>query len=1220
MKNFFTTTPHIKNILLILATIAITLTSFLFFTGTAFASDGTLDATFDSGSGFNGIVRVVEIQPDGKMLVGGQFTAYQGVVANRITRLNPDGSLDTTFNTGTGFDGTVYTTAIQSDGKILVGGQFTTYDGGLVSNITRLNSDGTLDTTFDTGLGLNNLVLSIAIQPDEKIILSGGFSSYNGILSRSITRLNPDGSFDTTFNIGTGFNHYVYSLALQPDGKILAGGSFSSFNGASRVRLARLNPDGSLDTTFNIGTGFNNIVRAIKIQPDAKILVSGLFTSFNGISTRVPRLNSDGSLDSTFTTPSFSGYIYDLGLDLNGRVFAGGSFTGANRNRILSLNPDGSLDTTFNIGTGFNHYVYGLALQQDGKIVVGGQFTSYNGTTTNRIARLAWATNITITPTTKLDNTSITDTTIQVTNDNGILASEVQVHTNNTAGYSNLNCTQTTTTQVDCTISIDTSGDLILTTTQGGYAIESNYIIDTVDPQTPSVSIDVTTNGENNPIVTFSSLDNVAIDYYEIDYVDSTGTPTTLTPATSPATLALDPNGLLILPFYHEITVRVYDTAGNSSESEVRFVPLVTFNTPTTISNTTINDASVTISTPSGNSLGLISLNDGGTGATFGDCTDGNNTLINLASVPLVQPVTCEILGVTSTGTITVSAVDFINTAVGKNNQSFIIETIPPTITVTAPTKTNNDIITNTTITITDDTAINANDITITATNTTGSFSLSNTICTQTTATRVDCTLQVDANTGTGDIQVNALDVAGNTNTVTETGYAIDVTPPAQPALPDLQATSDAGPSDTDNQTNLTSLTIDVICTELNSTIELFVDSVSTDTVACTALGTTPIPIALSDGVYALTTTETDSFNNTSVASPALTITIDTTITTTTLNSPTTGTPASGTAEPNSTVVITTPSGATCTTTADTAGNYSCTLTPTPVDGEDLTATATDDFGNISAATAPGGIDLTAPTTPIIDPVAEGDTTISGTGEDGSTITLTGITCDNDPIVVTGGVWECQNPQPTPRTGDTITATATDTAGNTSVGTYVLPSASTSHGGSVRYLCQDPSATNYDDSNFGRHKQSLCEYEYNAEINSNLTEGSVQTGNVSAENNTCPIFTQHLKKGDRDGSTGQAKQEVGVSTIIKEVKLLQQTLLEQGFNPGTIDGIYGIKTAQAVGQWQTKHYTQVLTPWNLTHATGFFYQSSERWMNELLGCDDVVTLDNGVTLTERYTG
>ncbi|MCB9808981.1 hypothetical protein H6776_01135 [Candidatus Nomurabacteria bacterium] len=780
----------------------------------------------------------------------------------------------------------------------------------------------------------------------------------------------------------------------------------------------------------------------------------------------------------------------------------------------------------------------------------------------NRLARIAWATDISITAPTKLDNASITDTTITITHPTSILATDVQIHPDTTATYSNLSCTQISITQVDCTIDIDSTGNLVITTTEGGYGIESNYIIDTVLPQIPSTSIDVTTNDPNNPIITFSSLDNVAVDYYEIDYVDSSGNPQTLSPATSPVTLSLDPNELMTAPFYHEITVRVFDTAGNSSESEVRFVPLITFSTPTPISNTTITDATFTVTTPSGNNISAINVFDGGTGATLGTCTDTNSN----TTAPYVQPVTCTIGALTTTGTITVTATDAGNGAIGKNNQSFIIETILPTITVTAPTKADNAAITNTTITVQDDTAINAGDVSVVATNTVGSFSISNVSCTQTNTSRVDCTLQIDDHTGTGDIQINVTDVAGNTNTATETGYEIDVTPPATPATPDLQTGSDTGSSSIDDMTNQASPIVDFVCTESDSVMTIFVDGFHVDTIACTAPGTVSATLGpWTNGVYSVIATETDDFGNVSDYSDQLVITLDTTIQHTILNTPTTGAPVSGTAEPLSSVTITTPSGATCTTTADSGGNYSCTLAPAPLDGEDITATATDDFGNTSATTAPGGIDTTAPTTPLINPVTPGATTITGTGEDGTMVTLAGIACDNDPITVSGGTWECINPQPSPSAGQTLTATATDLAGNTSIGTYAIPSPRS--GSSINYACTDPTATNYNDSQFVRHKPSLCTY--TTDTPQPLTPPTDVSDILnSGQCSTNLLITNNMKQGDRDNTYGTYNK-----ATVTQVHLVQQhinRILASQYNQaaGPVDGIYGPLTKQGVQRLQ----------------------------------------------------
>ena len=123
----------------------------------------------------------------------------------------------------------------------------------------------------------------------------------NAVGRVAIARLNADGSTDTGFNPGSGGNDWVEAVALQPDGKVLIGGSFTSFNGTPRNRIARLNANGSLDTTFNPGSGVDNTVNRIAVQSDGKVLLVGAFTTVNGVSrNRIARLNADGSLDTSF--------------------------------------------------------------------------------------------------------------------------------------------------------------------------------------------------------------------------------------------------------------------------------------------------------------------------------------------------------------------------------------------------------------------------------------------------------------------------------------------------------------------------------------------------------------------------------------------------------------------------------------------------------------------------------------------------------------------------------------------------------------------------------------------------------------------------------------------------------------------------------------------------------------------------------------------------------
>ena len=182
-------------------------------------------------------------QPDGKILIGGGFNSVLGVSRHNLVRLNVDGSLDTTFNPNPGGD--VRAITVQPDGKILIGGLFSDVGFGTGRNqIARLNADGLPDPVFNPSA--NGNVYSVALQPDGKVLLAGDFTTLrpNGAATATtrnhIARVNPDGTLDTTFNPNA--NGTVSSIVIQPDGKILLGGSFTAIGATTRNRIARVRP------------------------------------------------------------------------------------------------------------------------------------------------------------------------------------------------------------------------------------------------------------------------------------------------------------------------------------------------------------------------------------------------------------------------------------------------------------------------------------------------------------------------------------------------------------------------------------------------------------------------------------------------------------------------------------------------------------------------------------------------------------------------------------------------------------------------------------------------------------------------------------------------------------------------------------------------------------------------------------------------------------------
>lgn len=267
--------------------------------------DGSPDPIGFRAWSTDGAVRAMVTQPDGKILVGGAFTEFTHMETfprNRLVRLDQNGFLDHSFLfTGSnGPNGSVFSLALQPDGKIIVAGNFTAFNGNSsLKYIIRLNPDGSVDTGFSPP-ALNGGVYAAALQADGKIVIGGGFTEVAPFtVQRHIARLNPDGSVDSGFMTGVitnpGMNDVVRTLALQADGKIWAGGDFTSIrvgiDSNPTNRIVRLHPSGGLDKAFPDGA--DDQVNALALQHDGKILVGGHFAQLeNEPRSRIARLSN----------------------------------------------------------------------------------------------------------------------------------------------------------------------------------------------------------------------------------------------------------------------------------------------------------------------------------------------------------------------------------------------------------------------------------------------------------------------------------------------------------------------------------------------------------------------------------------------------------------------------------------------------------------------------------------------------------------------------------------------------------------------------------------------------------------------------------------------------------------------------------------------------------------------------------------------------------------
>ncbi|MHC1763829.1 MAG: delta-60 repeat domain-containing protein [Verrucomicrobiia bacterium] len=310
-------------------------------------ADGSLDRQFDPGKGANAEVLAVAAQRDAKVVLAGSFTSVNGLSRNRIARLNPDGSHDEEFDAGKGADRSVRAVRLQPDGKILIGGEFSRFDGIARSCVARLNPDGSLDTGFDPGRGVGGttFVNALAELGDGKVLVAGDFSSFDGHPCGSIVRLRPNGSFDASFDSGVGTtpDNPIISIVVQPDGKIVIGGSFYKYRGVSRVNIARLNSDGTLDESFDPGKGISgglyNMIQSVALWEE-RILVGGSFARVNGtVQANLVALDFDGHM-CTNALPVVDSPVRFIVVNPDDSILLGGEFTkvgGAPHSRVARL-------------------------------------------------------------------------------------------------------------------------------------------------------------------------------------------------------------------------------------------------------------------------------------------------------------------------------------------------------------------------------------------------------------------------------------------------------------------------------------------------------------------------------------------------------------------------------------------------------------------------------------------------------------------------------------------------------------------------------------------------------------------------------------------------------------------------------------------------------------------------------------------------------------------
>jgi uncharacterized delta-60 repeat protein len=362
---------------------------------------GDLDLAFNVDIDFQ--VDALAIDSQQRVVLGGAFTSIGGTTVNRVARVALSGVRDTSFDPNVGgASAAVHALGLDGDGRIVLGGSFTSVKGVARTALARVDALGDLDEDFSPVVGVNPdffgatapVVRALLVDGDGSIVLGGNFGDVGGATRRNLARVLADGNVASDIDLQP--DDIVEALAFQTIGSerhLLVGGLFTEIGGTGRMALARLNANGSLDTTFDANVESFTGVYALAVQPDGKILIGGDFTTVGGTTrSGLARLHANGDLDTTFDADVdgvLGPVIYAIAVQSDGRIVIGGNFTsvgGQERTNIARLEANGALDTTFDPGA--SNDVYALAIPSDGSIILGGAFGQVDGTDRTRLARL----------------------------------------------------------------------------------------------------------------------------------------------------------------------------------------------------------------------------------------------------------------------------------------------------------------------------------------------------------------------------------------------------------------------------------------------------------------------------------------------------------------------------------------------------------------------------------------------------------------------------------------------------------------------------------------------------------------------------------------------------------------------------------------------------------------------------------------------------------------